>query len=102
MDHRVDRSFAQVRRLTLVAAIASLAACGATAPTPEPATITTAAPIPSGAAATPFAAAPSPSAAASLLPSSGPATTTAPIGGPIGATGSVVVLGNDGSLTLVG
>jgi TolB protein len=101
MDHWADRSFAQVRRFTLVAAIASLAACGATAPTPGPATITTAAPIPSGAAATPFAAAPSPSAAASLLPSSGPATTTAPIGGPIGATGSVVVLGNDGSLTLV-
>ncbi len=100
MDHPADRLFAQVRRLTLVVATASLAACGSTAPTPSAATSATATPVASGATVTPFAA-PSSSAAASPAPSTPPAATPTPRDGPIGTTGSVVVLGNDGSLSLV-
>ena len=46
----------------------------------------------------PVRTAPSSSAAASAGPSAAPAATPTPHDGPIGTTGSVVVLGNDGSL----
>ena len=74
----------------LGAVIAALVACGAPAPVPSPSA--------SGVSvASMFPEEPSPSAAA-VTPAPSPAST---MGEPLGAAGTVVVLGNDGSLTLV-